>query len=323
MNAPPVSWPNAASFALFLSHDIDQIHDREIFRILADVNHIRRMLTQGEVGHLGLATARVLRSVVKPKPTGNDVRVLLEIEARFGFRSTFFILHDPYWSRHGPRYSLNSQDLRRIVELVLSAGCEIGVHGGYYRFNRPEAYRESLEAVSETFNVRVAGIRNHLLRFSYPETWQAQATAGYQYDATFGWSNQLGGRDGRIFPFRPLYAATNQAMDLTVLPLTVMDVTLFRYLRLSGREALEVAWRTIVPIIKTGGLVSLLWHNNYFDEPEYQDWQWVYEQLLARLSLSNPWCATGAEIDAWVRGQGCLPLYRPSADEAPRQDKRA
>ena len=323
MNALPMTWPDGASFALFLSHDIDQIHDRELFRVLADVNHIRRMLTQGEAGHLGLAAARVLRSLVKPKPTGNDVQVLLDLEVRFGFRSTFFILHDPYWSRHGPRYSLNSQDLRRIVELVQSAGGEIGVHGGYYRFNNPEAYRESLETVSETFGVEVVGIRNHLLRFSYPETWRAQATAGYRYDATFGLSNQLGGRDGQIFPFRPLDAATGQTIDLTVLPLTVMDVTLFRYLRLSGREALEEAWKAILPVVEMGGLVSLLWHNNYFDEPEYQDWQWVYERLLARLSVLKPWCATGAEIDAWVRGRGCLPVYQRSASEDPRPGARA
>jgi peptidoglycan/xylan/chitin deacetylase (PgdA/CDA1 family) len=310
MSSPDLQWPQGAPFALFLSHDIDQIHDRELFRVLADLNHIRRMLTQGESGHLGLAAARVVRSLFRPKPTGSDVRVLLEIEARHGFKSTFFILHDPYWSRQGPRYRLGSPGLARIVAMVKAAGGEIGVHGGYYRFNNPVAYQVSLELVGKTFSTPVVGIRNHLLRFSYPETWRAQAAAGYRYDASFGWPDRLGARDGCETPFQPLDPATGRTLDLTVLPLTVMDVTLFRHLRLGGEAALAAAWAAIEPIIARGGLVSLLWHNNYFDEPEYLDWQWVYAQLLARLAALRPWCSTGAEIDAWVRAQGTLPHYR-------------
>lgn len=309
MSSPDLQWPQGAPFALFLSHDIDQIHDRELFRVLADLNHIRRMLSQGESGHLGLASARVVRSLFNPKPAGTDVRVLLDIEARHGFKSTFFILHDPYWSRQGPRYRLGSAGLARIVAMIKAAGGEIGVHGGYYRFNNAAAYRESLELVGKTFSTPVVGIRNHLLRFSYPETWRAQAAAGFRYDATFGWPDRLGARDGCDTPFQPLDPATGRTLDLTVLPLTVMDVTLFRHLRLGGEAALAAAWAVIDPIIARGGLVSLLWHNNYFDEPEYRDWQWVYEQLLARLAALRPWCATGAEIDAWVRAQGTLPSY--------------
>ncbi|RKT45580.1 polysaccharide deacetylase family protein [Thiocapsa rosea] len=306
-------WPENAPFAVFLSHDIDQIHDRELFRILADLNHIRRILRQGEPGNLRLAGARVLRSLFKPKQTGDDVRTILEIEARYGFPSTFFILHDPYWSRHGPRYRLGSPGLRRIVQMVSEAGGELGVHGGYYRFNDPAGYRESREMVGETFGVEVQGIRNHLLRFSFPETWLAQEAAGFRYDATFGWPDRPGARDDRFFPFRPVDPATGRELDLTVLPLTVMDGTLFRHLRSSGRDALELAWAAIEPVIERGGLVSLLWHNNYFDEPEYRDWQWVYEQLLERLAALRPWCATGAAIDDWVRAQG-MPTIGASAD---------
>ena len=38
-------WPGAAEFAAILSHDIDQIHDRELFRWLGDINHLRRHLS--------------------------------------------------------------------------------------------------------------------------------------------------------------------------------------------------------------------------------------------------------------------------------------
>ena len=80
-----------------------------------------------------------------------------------------------------------------------------------------------------------------------------------------------------------------------------MDVTLFRKLGLAGAAALDAAWRAIEPVAQAGGLVTLLWHNNYFNEPEYRDWQWTYEQLLERLAALKPWCAPGAEIERRYR----------------------
>lgn len=291
MNVLPTTWPEGRPFALFLSHDVDQIHDRELFRVLGDLNHVRRVWTQGERGSAALALRRVARALAAPKPAEKDFATILEIEARHGFRSTFFVLHDPYWSRNGPRYRLSCPEIRRIADLVRGAGCEIGLHGGVLRLDRADGYRESREALRAALGVEPVGIRNHLLRFSGADTWAAQEAAGFRYDATFGYADRLGPREGRIAPFVP------EGRTILELPLTVMDVTLFRNLGLAGEAALAAAWQAIEPVAQAGGLVTLLWHNNYFNEPEYRDWQWVYEQLLERLAALKPWCATGAEID--------------------------
>lgn len=296
-------WPDGAKFALFLSHDIDKIHDRELFYMLGSANHIRRMLMGGEKGSVGLALRRLGRALFSPKLPEQDFQTILDIEARHGFRSTFFVLHDRGGCRKGSRYPLTAPALRRIVRMIEAAGGEIGLHGGYYRFNLAAGYRESRELLRTTLGVEAIGIRNHFLRFSGPETWLAQEAAGFRYDATFGYSDRLGPREGRIGPFIPEDPATGRKMDLVELPLTIMDMTLFRNLGLNGKEALEAAWKAIEPLIQAGGLVSLLWHNDYFNEPEYADWQWTYEQLLERLAAMNPWCATGAEIAAWWRSQ--------------------
>ena len=296
---PPVPsrarWPDGRSFGLFLSHDVDQIHDRELFRVLADLNHVRRIWTQGEKGNASLALRRVARALAAPKPAEQDFETILAIEARHGFRSTFFVLHDPYWSRNGPRYRLACPEIRRIAARIRDAGCEIGLHGGVLRFNQADGYRESREALRAALGVEAVGIRNHLLRFSGADTWAAQEFAGFRYDATFGYPDRLGPRDGRMVPFVP------EGRNLLELPLTVMDVTLFRNLGLEGAAALDAAWRAIEPVAQAGGLVSLLWHNNYFNEPEYRDWQWTYEQLLERLAALKPWCAPGADVERWWR----------------------
>ena len=291
------TWPGGRPFALFLSHDVDQIHDRELFRVLADANHIRRRMMDGESGHIGLAGLRLARSIFRPKPALKDFTTLLEMEGRHGFRSTFFLLHDKYWARHGGRYSLQCPEIQNIGRMILAAGGELGVHGGYYRFNDVFRYHESLKAIESSFGVRPSGIRNHLLRFSYPETWRAQAAAGFTYDATYGLPGELGPRGGWPFPFETCDVSKGELLNLMALPITVMDATLFRHLRLEGEAALEKAWRAVEGVIGVGGMVSLLWHNNYFNEPEYWDWQMVYEELLNRLAPLKPWCATGAEIN--------------------------
>ena len=231
MNASTSRWPDGRPFALLLSHDVDQIHDRELFRVLADLNHVRRIWTQGERGSASLALRRVARALVAPKPAEKDFGTILEIEARHGFRSTFFVLHDPYWSRHGPRYRLTCPEIRRIADLVRGAGGEVGLHGGYLRFNQAEGYRESREALRDALGVDAVGIRNHFLRFSGADTWAAQEAAGFRYDATFGFADRLGPREGRIAPFVPA------GRTILELPLTVMDVTLFRNLGLAGEAA--------------------------------------------------------------------------------------
>jgi peptidoglycan/xylan/chitin deacetylase (PgdA/CDA1 family) len=301
-------WPDNRPFALFLSHDIDQIHDRELFRVLADLNHVRRIWMKGEPGSVPLALQRVARALFAPKPAEKDFETILRIEARHGFRSTFFVLHDPYWSRHGPRYRLTCPEIRRIAALVLGAGGEIGLHGGFLRFNQADGYRESREALRDALGVEAVGIRNHLLRFSGANTWSAQEAAGFRYDATFGYADRLGPRENRMLPFFP------DNRRILELPLTVMDVTLFRNLGLAGDAAVDAAWRAIEPVAQAGGLVSLLWHNNYFNEPEYRDWQWTYEQLLDRLAVLNPWCATGAEIADW---------WRSRAENSPFEERKS
>lgn len=346
-----IRWPQGLPFALFLSHDIDQIHDRELFRILADINHVRRRAGEGEPGNTPLALRRICRALFRPKPAERDFETLLDIEGRQGFRSSFYLLHDPYWRRNGPRYSFRSPAIRRIAHLIQKGGGELGVHGGYYRFNNAAAYRESREAVYEAFGVVPVGIRNHHLKFSYPETWRAQEAAGFAYDSTYGYPERLGSRAGLPFPFFPAVPtatsfslttdpkprATNfksqsadsgrqtpasinselSTLNLLELPLTVMDTTLFRYLGLSGEAALEAAWATVESVVKIGGLVTLLWHNNYFNEPEYWDWQMVYEELLKRLAPLRPWCATGQEINNWWRARAAVVVA-----EQPRQQGR-
>lgn len=287
--------------ALFLSHDVDQIHDRGLYRTLADLNHVRRVLSGREAGRASTALRRIGRSVFKPKGPAGQFERILRIEAAFGWRSTFFFLEGARWSRYGARYRLGDPRVVEIARMILAAGGEIGVHGGWHDLDDAAGYARSARRVAEAFGEAPVGIRNHFLRMTGEKTWKAQREAGFSYDATFGWSREIGHREGRTHPFFPFPEERGERPDFVVLPLTIMDGALFRCLGLGREEALKAAIRVADQTAAAGGLLSLLWHNNYFEEPEYEEWEEVYERLLAHLAGLKPWCATGAEIAGYWR----------------------
>jgi hypothetical protein len=299
-------WPGGRPFALFLSHDVGQVRGRDFYRMSSDMKHNRRRILPGGPSGSRPVCHRAARGRLRAQPDTKGVETLLAIEGRHGFRSTFFLVHDENWVRQGAWGSLQSPEIQTLVHMVLDARCELGVHGGFHRFNNAALYRESLDAVESAFGVRPCGIRNHLLRFSYPETWRSQAEAGFGYDATYGLQSELGPRGGWPFPFQTCDASTAELLDLYELPVTVMDATLFGHLRLAGVAALEKAWEVVWGVIGIGGLVSLLWHKNHFNQLGHADGRRVYEELLNRLAPLKPWCATGAEINSWWRAKSAV-----------------
>jgi peptidoglycan/xylan/chitin deacetylase (PgdA/CDA1 family) len=292
-------WPGGAPFALFLSHDIDQIYDRGFFRFLGDVNHLWHVLFRSAPGAAGQCAKRIARAFLRPRAPGRDVETILEIERRFGFRSTFFLLEDRTFNRLGGRYCYADAATRRIAGRIVDAGCEIAMHGAYHNFNDPEAYRAQARSFREAFGRESRGIRNHYLRHDGIETWKAQREAGFSYDATYGYNDRIGVRDGRSHPFFPFEHGVRADRGFVVLPMTIMDCTLFWYLRLPASEALALCQRAAEQIIAAGGLLCLNWHNNYFHEEEFKDWQDVYMSLMGWLADQHPWNATGEEIAEW------------------------
>ena len=300
------SWPDRHQFALFLSHDVDQVYDRELFSILGTLNQLRRMWLRIDPRRCKECIKRLARSVFRPKDPLVQFKRILSIERYFSFRSTFYFLEDRTFNRYGGRYRYNDSTVKSIVRMVLDSGCEIGVHGSYYALDKPDVYRKQLESFENAFGIKPIGIRNHYLRHTGIKSWAAQSQAGFKYDGSFGFRDQVGIRKGRLFPFFPSELTENNTSidrDFVAIPLTVMDSSLFRAMSLTPTKALNKCKELVTEIERDGGVLSLLWHNNYFDEPEFADWERVYEEILAFLKSRDVWNATGAEIASWWRTQ--------------------
>jgi hypothetical protein len=296
-------WPGGAPFAACLTHDVDQIYDRELFRILADVNHLRRVLAGGEEGRASLCLKRITRSLLKPKAPWTEFGQIRGIEREHSWRSTFFLLEDRYWARYGSRYQMTDAAVRTVCDRLLSDGCELGLHGSYYGYADPEWFLRACDRFESVFGFRPVGARNHYLRFDQPGTWIAQAQAGLQYDSTWGYSGMPGPKGGLALPFFSFDFTSERQADVLEIPLTIMDSTLFRRQRLNADQASELATRVIEDTQEHGGLVTLLWHNNYFQEPEYSDWEETYRRLLDLLDAKGAIVLPAIEINRWWRAR--------------------
>jgi peptidoglycan/xylan/chitin deacetylase (PgdA/CDA1 family) len=307
-------WPDARPFAVALTHDVDQVHDRGLYRTLADLNHLRKVLGGAEPGRARACAARVARSLLRPVNGRVAFRRIREIESRHGWTSTFFFLEGHEGRRYGARYSLDDPRVREVAEYLLAEGCEIGVHGGYYDLDDARGYRRSADAVGRAFGVEVQGIRNHYLRWRYPETWRAQVEAGFRYDATFGRAEKPGFRGGVPLPFQPWDDGRERALDLVVLPLTVMDGTLFRTLGLDLPTATGLLAEVLDAAHGAGALVSLLWHNNFFAEEEYAEWEGAYADTLAAVARRGAWCGRADCVADWWSRRSAVGITEARTD---------
>ena len=309
-------WPRAAPFAVFLSHDVDQIHDRELFRWLGDLNHLRRHWLAGERGDGRACLRRIIRPWIRPADPYDQFAAIRRIEGRHGWPSTFFLLEDRYWARMGGRFRWTDRAFRRISRFLLDEGCELGIHGSAYSHDDPQWWKGICARFSSLYGEPPAGARNHYLKLRVPQTWESQRGAGLRYDSTFGFPDRLGAAGGMCFPFRASSEREGESSGLVELPLSVMDQTLFRYLGLDGEGAFAEARDHLSGIIAAGGLAVLLWHNNFFQEEEYREWEQTYERLLDWLAPQKPWVACGRDIAAWWDARASVQVVSMEAGSA-------
>ncbi len=145
---------------------------------------------------------------------------------------------------------------------------------------------------------KVTGARQHYLRFD-KDTWAKQENAGFAYDTTLSYADTPGFRGGLAYPFSPLNRDTGKKRNIMEIPLTLMDKTLSDHLKMD----INGAWDTIKNNIKTveryNGLMTLLWHNERFDDVAFPGWGELYKRILEYLKGKNAWVTKTGNVHSW------------------------
>lgn len=331
LREPGWMWPGPRSaradgggpFALALTHDLDNLWRWTARGFAAAGYRSVRAAGRRDWAALARESGDAADWLTRHLPQGTDpywtFPQLLEGEDARGARSTFFVIARHTHPRDGNQPETYRRRLPAALEILARHHREVGLHGN-------DADRCDLEALAgdrdrlETHSgTPVRGIRYHYLRCLYHETLPLLEAAGFEYDTSLAFAEREGYRCGCSFPFCPYTLAEERPLRLVELPLAVMDGTLQQshYRGLAPEAAQEAAVTVLEAARRSGGAVSILWHNNRFDRRVARGYDRVYWHVVERMLEEGAWATSAGDIVAhWRRAVGAPePAQRPSSRE--------
>lgn len=281
-NGLNVEYPEGKKFAVCLTHDIDVVYPTKS----GVVYNIVKALKERQIKN---ALKIPFYKIHKNWNTWWNFKDIMALEEKYGAKSSFYILTV---SEEDRDFNFKVEDLKHELGNILDKGWEVGLHGGHEAYNNLDVIIEEKKKLEKVLGKEVIGYRNHYLRLKVPDTWALLEKAGFKYDTTFGYADCVGFRNGMCHPFRPFNLNTNKEIDILEIPLTIMDCTLFDYMRLNFNKSWEVTKKLIDTVEKYNGVLTILWHNTYM----IGDMLRFYEKVLKYCYEKKGWMTSGEEI---------------------------
>ena len=216
--------------------------------------------------------------------------------------STFFFLPNKEWSGIGEsgkaaklraaKYDVT--DLKMHIQGLKAQDCEIGLHG-IDAWQDSEKGREELSRISSITESHDIGVRMHWLYFN-SHSPEILDKAGFLYDATLGYNDDVGYRGGTTQIFRPL--GVDKLLEL---PLHIQDTALFYpgRMALGEDQGFDLCKRLIKNVSIYGGVLVINWHHRSLT-PE-RLWADFYIRLLDYLKEHRVWFGTCGQVVRWFQ----------------------
>lgn len=291
-NGLKIEYPDNKKFAICLTHDVDEIVPPWTHTIFASVHS------------LGPGRWKELQNNLFWRLRGNhsspycNFNEIMDIEEKYGAKSSFYFLATPIDIK---RYRYDIASFEEEIREISDRGWEVGLHGGVYSFDNFENIHEEKQTLERCLKKKVAGYRNHYLRFLVPDSWVILENLGFLYDTTYGYNDRMGFRNGMCHPFYPYNANSDQFLTIVEIPLVIMDGTLH-----SWKGNFERKWERVKYFIdvtkKNHGVITVIWHSNSFNCSFKRDWARMYEKILQYGYENNAWLTNGEEITRFWQG---------------------
>lgn len=284
-------YPGGKKFAACISHDMDLVYNH---------NSIQGNLLWGTVNLLKGNTQKAtyhLSSLKKRKLNDSwTISHTLDILDTYQVKSSFYFLA---LDEHERDFNYKIEQLDQDIHRLREQGHEVGLHGGHDAFDQQEKMQEERDKLEKITGARTRGYRSHFLNLAIPTTWHILQKCSFSYDASLGFSREIGFRNGMCYPFRPYLLDKQSWMDFFVLPLQIMDVALFLKKHVNYQDALNQCKKIIDENASMGGVCTLLWHNNYMQGEMGK----FFREVLSYLHHMNAWMPTSLDLINWWKKQ--------------------
>jgi len=248
--------------ALWCSHDIDSVYGAWLQDGKWQVKN-KKMVS----------FARTVFGHFFVRPQWLNLSNVAEEERKRGVKSTFFFLTEKgviNARKRNADYLLSDKGIQQEMEKLHLFNQEIGLHKSLGSGSYAE---EAVKIGNVTAN------RNHYLAISWPEDLWKQYDAGIDLDASLGYAENYGFRNGYSLPFYPFDLEKKQIIPVLEVPLHLMDGTFSSYLKLSPEETIAQI-RDFLDNNCTNAIVSVLWHNSHFTNYKYKGFPEVYWKVI-------------------------------------------
>lgn len=247
--------PEGKEFLVWLSHDVDRVHKsvaHSVYYWLKDRRfyHLRTVISRND-------------------PYWNFERII-ELESKYGAKSTFFFLNESMkpdlakpksFILSKGRYNINDPKIVSVIREIDRNGWEIGLHGSYNSYCEKVLLLREKNVLEGILGHPVYGVRQHYWNNSIPQTWEFQRAAGLKYDATVVMKNDVGFYKNVYYPFRPFDD------DFIVIPTVVMDGYLLN--KAKDRKTGEKIINGLIDLCREKRtILSALWHQKVLNPSE-------------------------------------------------------
>lgn len=297
-----IEYPDDKKFAVVLTHDIDDV--------FLTLRHALRSFIPFPINKDFFGFKKLLITKIREKKSPYlNFSKIIDLEKKYNAKSSFYFLADEN-DIFGNKYLL--ENLQEEISYIIDEGCEIGLHTGYNAFDNLYDIKKQKNKIEQIIQKRIISVRNHLLRFKIPESWELLSDAGFEYDTSLGYYDMIGFRNGMCHPFQPFNLIKNKKIEISEIPVCVIDIALFSYMKINAIKSWEYIKNLIDTVERFGGVVTILWHNWTFSFPvSYAglfgvEWTKLYEKILIYCTKKNSWITNGYEIYKHYKKQGFL-----------------
>ncbi|TKR25240.1 hypothetical protein DM868_10745 [Natronomonas salsuginis] len=308
------TWPGDASFAVCLTHDVDTVTEhsiRQTYRRLVNTARCREQLSlDAYVQKVSESFLRLGYDTIKSLQLGSDplhqYERWLNIESSVKGTSTFFFIADERTARHhtDTHYSFSDtvvfdQETMTVGEMIREIddrGWEIGLHPTWPSYDDPKELERQKSRLESVLDHEVKSVRQHFLHYDIGQTPRAHADAGFQYDSTLGFNDNVGFRFGTSYPWQLYDLEAEESLPLIEIPLVIQDNALLNQskgLRLDVETAFEYVKQIAAEVKSVGGVLTLLWHPSSISNRE---WRSLYTRVLEYLKEEGAWFGSVREI---------------------------
>jgi len=269
---PQKKWKKNKDFAITFSHNIK-------FSINLD---------NSRENNLKIIKAKLLHH-------SHPVLKIHKQEKHCKINSTFFV---PSISlSNSENYDNLADDFDKQQVLSFLKDYEVNLLGSSHTGNQ---YYKLLEELKELAGFSVKGFQISNMNFIYLELFKIVEKAGIKYDASMGFTENIGFRAGISYPFYPYYLKEDRQFHVLEIPTIISDEMLFYQFGNDLKRAKNNTIDLLKNSLKHNSHLSISFSNQVFDWLHFPGWAKLYRKIIKFGKKHNGWlCSLDEMYEYW------------------------